>query len=125
MQERVREVGEQIKGWALRGANRSTLDDAVDITAVPHTVSLAMRPQPLVIHLSRQEDADCLAHALAAYSSAGDATVKGWDVHVDIQSRSLGDVLSALHECIIENEIKLLRLKIDDRWYLMEPAPND
>jgi len=116
---------EQIKGWRLRGATRWTVNDAVDITAVPHRVSLAMRPQPLVIHLSRQEDADCVAHALAAYSSAVDATVKGWDVHVDIRSRSVGDVLSALQECIVENEIRLVRLKIDDRWYLMEPAPND
>jgi hypothetical protein len=84
-----------------------------------------MRPQPFVIHLQRQEDADCVARALAAYSSAVDAAVKGWDVHVDIRSRSLGDVLSALHQCVVENEIKLVRIKIDDRTYLMEPAPSD
>ena len=81
-----------------------------------------MRPQPLVIHLRSQEDADCVTRALAAYPSAVDATVTGWDVHVDIQSRSLGDVLSALHECFVENEIKLVRIEIDHRSYLMEPA---
>ena len=83
-----------------------------------------MRPQPLVIHLRSQEDADCVAGALAASASAVDATVTGWDVHVEIRSRSLGDVLSALHECLSENEIKLVRIEIDDRSYLMEPAPS-
>jgi hypothetical protein len=83
-----------------------------------------MRPQPLVIHLRSQEDADCVARALAGHPLAVDATITGWDVHLDVRSRSLGDVLSALHECIIENEIKLVRIKIDDRSYLMEPAPS-
>lgn len=84
-----------------------------------------MRPQPVVIHLHRQEDAECVARALAGHSPTVDATVDGRDVKVDIRSRSLGDVLSALHECMIENEITLVSIKIDDRTYLMEPAPQD
>jgi hypothetical protein len=84
-----------------------------------------MRPQPFVVQLNSQEDAECVARALAAFSSAAEATISGWEVHVDIRSRSLGDVLSALHECVVENEIKLVRIKIDDRTYLMEPAPSD
>ena len=84
-----------------------------------------MRPQPLVIELQRQDDADCVARALDAHSPAVDAKVEGRHVHVDIRSRSLGDVLSALHECMVDNEIRLVRIKIDDRTYLMEPAPND
>jgi hypothetical protein len=84
-----------------------------------------MRPQPFVIQLNRQEDADCVVRALAAYSAAADATITGWDVHVDIRSRSLGDVLSALHQCVLENDIKLVRIKIDDRTYVMEPPPSD
>src|ERR1044072_5373012 len=88
-------------------------------------VSRAMRPQPLVIHLRTEGDADCVARALASYPSAIRATVTTWDVHVDIRSRSLGDVLSALHDCISENEIKLVRISIDERSYLMEPAPTD
>jgi hypothetical protein len=46
-------------------------------------------------------------------------------VHVDIRSRSLGDVLSALHKCMVENAIPLVRVKIEDRTYVMEAAPND
>jgi hypothetical protein len=98
---------------------------AVDTTVMSPTVSLAMRPQPLVIHLHTQEDADCVANALAVHSSAVGATVEGQDVLVDIRSRSLGDVLSALHQCMLENEIALVRIEIDDRTYLMEPAPSD
>ena len=100
-------------------------DQAIDTRVVFTTVSCAMRPQPLVIHLHRQEDADCVARALAVYSSTVEARVEGWDVHVDIGSRAVGDVLRALHECIVENEIKLVRITIDDRSYLMEPAPSD
>ena len=88
-------------------------------------VSGAMRPQPLVIHFRNQEDADCVARALASYPSAIEANATGWDVHLDIRSRSLGDVLSALHDCISENEIKFVRIKIDDRSYMMEPVPVD
>jgi hypothetical protein len=84
-----------------------------------------MRPQPFVIHLHRQEDADCVVRALAGYSSAAEATVQGWDVHLDLRSRSVGDALSALHECVVENEIKLVRITIDDTTYLMEPSPTD
>jgi hypothetical protein len=80
-----------------------------------------MRPQPVVIHLQRQEDADCIARALAAVPAV-DAKVDGLDVMVDIRSRSLGEVLSALHECMAENEIALVRIKIDDRAYMMEAA---
>ena len=114
-------------GGCGASCTRASLDrpKPIDARVVFATVRRAMRPQPLVIHLRSQEDADCVARALAAYPSAVDATVTGWDVHVDIRSRSLGDVLTALHECIVENEIKLVRIKIDDRSYLMEPAPSD
>ena len=84
-----------------------------------------MRPQPVVIHLQRNEDADCIARALAVHGSGVDAKVEGRDVEVDIMSRSLGDVLSALHECMVENEIRLVRIQIDDSTYLMEPEPSD
>jgi hypothetical protein len=80
-----------------------------------------MRPQPVVIQLHRQEDVDCVARALAALPAV-DATVEGREVTVDIRSRSLGDVLSALHECMVENEIPLVHVKIDERTYAMEPA---
>jgi hypothetical protein len=95
------------------------------MVAKARKVSLAMRPQPLVIHLQTQEDADCVERALTAHSSTVEAKLEGWDVRVDIRSRSLGQVLRALHECMVENEIPLVRMKIDDRTYVMEPAPND
>jgi hypothetical protein len=78
-----------------------------------------MRPPLVVIHLHRQEDADCVARALAALPAV-DAKVEGRDVSVDM--RSLGDVLNALHQCLVENDMTLVHIKIDDRTYAMEPA---
>jgi hypothetical protein len=95
------------------------------MVAKARKVSLAMRPQPLVIQLQTQEDADCVERALTAHSSMVEAKLEGWDVRVDIRSRSLGQVLHALHERMVANEIPLVRMKIDDRTYVMEPAPND
>ena len=46
----------------------------------------------------------------------------GWDVHVDIRSSLLGDVLSALHQCLQVNSIPLVRVTVDDRTYAMEPT---
>ena len=115
----------RVDNFHVRHKNRKTRTQAVDTTLISRTVSLAMRPQPVVIHLHRQEDADCVARALAADASTVDAQVEGRDVLVDIMSRSLGGVLSALHDCIAENEIPLVRIKIDDRTYLMEPEPSD
>ena len=83
----------------------------------------AMRPQPVVVHLQRQEEAECVARMLSEHASTLDARMVGWDVQVDIRSRSLGDVLSALHECMVENAIPVVRVKIDNRTYVMEPAP--
>ncbi len=83
-----------------------------------------MASQPLVIHLQRQEDAECVARALAQHRSTVDAQVRGWDVHVDIRSR-LNDVLLALHECLVENDISVVHVRIDNRTYAMEPMPGD
>ena len=105
------------RGRRVAGAFPRGLDTRV----LSQTVSLAMRPQPVVIHLHRQEDADCIARALAALPAV-DAKVEGRDVSVDMRSRSLGDVLNALHQCLIENDITLVHIKIDDRTYAMEPA---
>jgi hypothetical protein len=102
--------GRRVAGAFPRGLGHKMLS---------HTVSLAMRPPLVVIHLHRQEDADCVARALAALPAV-DAKVEGRDVSVDM--RSLGDVLNALHQCLVENDMTLVHIKIDDRTYAMEPA---
>jgi len=79
-----------------------------------------MRPQPLKIHLRRQADAECVVKALAEYPVNVLDVSDGWDVDVEIRSRSLGDVLGALHQCLTDNEIPLVRVALDGRTYAME-----
>jgi hypothetical protein len=84
-----------------------------------------MRPQPLVIHLRNESDAVCVAEALAAHAATLEEASGGWDVRVEIRPRALGDVLSALHACLLENEIPLVRLTIEGKSYAMEAVPRD
>lgn len=79
-----------------------------------------MRPQPFVVHLRRQADAKCVAEALAPHSASIERTRGTWDVHVDIRSRALGDLLTALHECLVTNEIAQVRITVDGKPYAME-----
>jgi hypothetical protein len=82
-----------------------------------------MRPQPLVVHLRRQADAECVAQALTAHAARVLEVSTGWDVHVDIRSRWPGDVLTALHECLVENDIPQVGVTVDGKTYAMEPRP--
>jgi hypothetical protein len=81
-----------------------------------------MRPRPLVVHLRRREHAECVAEALKVYPVRVEEAGEAWDVHVGIWSRSLGDVLTALHECLLENEIPQVRVTVDGKTYAMEAA---
>jgi hypothetical protein len=82
-----------------------------------------MRPQPLVIHLRNRSDAHCVSEALAEHALTIEETPGGWDVHVPIRPHALNDLLSALHICLVENEIPMVRLRIDEKTYAMEAAP--
>ena len=82
-----------------------------------------MRPQPFVVHLRREADAECVAEALTRYRVHIEQSRHTWDVHVDLRSRSLGDVLTALHSCLVENEIARVHVTVDGKTYAMEAAP--
>jgi hypothetical protein len=84
-----------------------------------------MRPQPVVVHLWSEADAECVREALASQGASVEETDTGWNVHVDIRSRWLGDVLTALHACLVENEIPRVRVTVDDKTYAMEVATAD
>jgi hypothetical protein len=47
------------------------------------------------------------------------------DVTVVPSSRQLAEVLSALHACLAENDIRLVRVTIDGNTYAMEAPPAD
>ena len=82
-----------------------------------------MPPQPLVVRLRTLRDAECVVRALASYSTQIDEVAGLWDVHVDIRSRSLDGVLTALHDCLRDNGIPQVRVTVDDKTYSMEPRP--
>ena len=81
-----------------------------------------MRPQSAVIHLRREDHVRCVNDALATYPVRIHNLPAGWDLHVVIRSGLLGDVLAALHDCLVENGIALVRVTVDDRTYAMEPS---
>ena len=84
-----------------------------------------MRQEQLAVHLHHLKDAKCVADALGQ----GDASVipskTGWTVSVVPSSRELTEVLSALHTCLADNEIRLVRVTIDGSTYAMESPPAD
>ncbi|HET9675728.1 MAG TPA: hypothetical protein VFP31_13140 [Gaiellaceae bacterium] len=95
-----------------------------------------MRQEELAVHLHHLKDAKCVADALGQ----GDASVipsktgwdasvipskTGWTVSVVPSSRQLAEILNALHACLAENDIRLVRLTIDGSTYAMESPPAD
>jgi hypothetical protein len=84
-----------------------------------------MRQEELAVHLHHLKDAKCVADALGQ----GDASVipskTGWTVSVVPSSRKLTEVLSALHTCLADNEIRLVRVTIDGSTYAMESPSAD
>jgi ribulose bisphosphate carboxylase small subunit len=79
-----------------------------------------------VVRLWSAADAECVAAALAPHVARVKETDKGcWDVHVDIRFHWRGDVLTALHDCMVENEIRLVRVTVDEKVYAMEVATAD
>ena len=83
-----------------------------------------MTAEPLVVHLRSEPDADCVAEALAAHAPSVAETSDGWEVHVPVGPR-IGELLSALQACLVENDISLVRLTLDGKTYAMEPVPAD
>jgi hypothetical protein len=71
--------------------------------------------------MNREEDAQCIVDALVSYSATLRHTEGGaWNVHVDISSASLGDLLAALHKCLEENDIRFATMMLDERTYAIE-----
>jgi hypothetical protein len=79
-----------------------------------------MTTEPLLVHLRHQLDADCVAEALAGHSPTVAEATGGWEVHVPIGTR-IGEILTALQACLIENNIRVVRLTLDGKTYAMEP----
>ena len=82
-----------------------------------------MRPLPLIVHVPREQDAACIAEALAEWDTSVKQTDSQWDVHVESRSLAIGELITTLHKCLAENDIPLVNVTIDGRTYMnVRPA---
>jgi hypothetical protein len=84
-----------------------------------------MRQEELAVHLHHLEDAKCVAEALGQEDDAIAPSEAGWTVSVGSSTPGLPEILSALHACLAENDIRLVRVTIDGSTYAMESPPAD
>jgi hypothetical protein len=84
-----------------------------------------MRREDLAVHLHHLKDAKCVAEALGQDDDAIEPSDEGWTVGVVQSSRELTEILSALHACLADNEIRLVRVTVDGSTYAMESPPSD
>ena len=77
-----------------------------------------MRPLPLIVHVQREQDAACIADALSAWGTTVEQKASEWDVHVESRSLAIGELITALHECLAENTIPHVSVTIDGRTYM-------
>jgi len=79
--------------------------------------------QELLVHVRHLDDAHCVAESLRLDDSSVAQSEGGWIVNVETSTVELTDVLSALRNCLVENDIPLVRVEIDGKTYAMEAAP--
>jgi hypothetical protein len=79
--------------------------------------------QELAVHVHQLDDAKCVAEALRLDDSAVAQYKDGWIVTVPTSTLELADVLSALRDCLVEQQIPLVRVAIDGKAYAMEAVP--
>ena len=77
-----------------------------------------MRPIPLIVHVRREHDAVCVAEALSEWGTSVEERGSEWDVHVEGRSLAIGELITALHKCLAENDIPLVSVTIDGRTYM-------
>lgn len=77
-----------------------------------------MRPLPLIVHVQREQDATCIAEDLAEWGTSVEQRDSEWDVQVESRSLVIGELITALHKCLAENDIPLVNVTIDGRTYM-------
>ena len=88
-----------------------------------HSEPVQQQQQALTVHLHHLDDAKCVAEAMRLDDSSVTQSEDGWIVSVLTSTLKLADVLSALRDCLVEQQIPLVRVTIDGKTYAMEAAP--
>jgi hypothetical protein len=76
--------------------------------------------QGVRITTDTKRDAKCISDALLAYESKFERDGEHWVVHFSATAPDLPAVLTALKECLEENEIAMVKVLVDERAYAME-----
>jgi hypothetical protein len=82
-----------------------------------------VQQQDLTVHLHNLDDAKCVAEALQLDDNSMAQSEDQWIVNVTTSTLDLADVLSALRDCLVEQQVRLVRVTIDGKTYAMEAAP--
>jgi hypothetical protein len=82
-----------------------------------------VRPLPLIVHVQREEEATRIAEDLAEWGTSVEQRDSEWDVQIASRSLAIGELITALHKCLAENDIPLVSVTIDGRTYMtVRPA---
>jgi hypothetical protein len=77
--------------------------------------------QGVRITTTKKRDAECISDAMSGYGSEVERDGRRWAVHFSTSGASeLPAVLSALKDCLDENAIATVKVRIDGRAYAME-----
>jgi hypothetical protein len=79
---------------------------------------VGVQPPPLIVHVQGEQDAVCIAEELAECGTSVEQRGSEWDVRVESRSLSLGELITALHKCLAENDIPFVSVTIDGRTYM-------
>ena len=84
---------------------------------------MGVRPLPLIVHVQSEQDAACIADGLADWGTSVQQRGSEWDILVESRSLAIGELITALHKCLAENDISLVSVTIDGRTYMnVRPA---
>ena len=99
----------------LRGPPTPRVDELSKLT-----LDVCMR-QGVRITATKKRDAECISSAMSGYGSEVERDGRRWAVHFSASGTSeLPAVLTALKDCLDENAIATVKVRIDGRAYAME-----
>lgn len=70
---------------------------------------------------TRKRDAECISDALARYGGKVEGVGRRWSVQLSAsEGAALPNLLTALKQCLDENEIAAVKVELDGQAYAME-----
>jgi hypothetical protein len=84
------------------------------------TLNVVMR-QGVQVTTTRKRDAECISDALGQYGGKVERDGRRWSVRLTApEGAVLPELLTALKQCLDENEIAAVKVELDGQAYAME-----